>query len=89
MGSLLNESISSCLSSISLIGAFADLSASDPDIALLEQSLRAYKMELEALALKDSHIAKYNERDITAASTTMELLRRTMASMIDLPLFLL
>lgn len=87
-GFLLNESISSCLSSISLIGAFADLSASDPDIALLEQSLRAYKMELEALALKDSHIAKYNERDITAASTTMELLRRTIASMIDLPLFL-
>ncbi|KAJ8661867.1 hypothetical protein O0I10_002196 [Lichtheimia ornata] len=72
----------------SLIGAFADLSTSDPDIALLEQSLRAYKMELEALSLKDSHIAKYNERDITAASTTMELLRRTMASMIDLPLFL-
>lgn len=40
------------------------------------------------MALKDIHIAKYNEKEITAASTTIELVRRTVASLIDLPLFL-
>ncbi|KAI9490434.1 hypothetical protein BDB00DRAFT_837821 [Zychaea mexicana] len=72
----------------SLINAVNDLSQTDQDISLLKQSLRSYKLELDALALKDVHIAKYNEKDITAASTTIELLRRTLASLIDLPLFL-
>ncbi|KAG0164686.1 hypothetical protein DFQ28_008366 [Apophysomyces sp. BC1034] len=71
----------------SLINAITRLSQKKPEIATLQQSLRAYKLELEALALKDSHIAKYN-KNITAMSTTVALLRRTFASLIDLPLFL-
>lgn len=72
----------------SLIRAIDELSQEDKEVALLQQSLRAYKLELDALRLKDSHIAKYNEKDITAASTTVQLLQRTLASLIDLPLFL-
>ncbi|KAI8337972.1 hypothetical protein BC941DRAFT_351881 [Chlamydoabsidia padenii] len=72
----------------SLIDCMTEIGAKDPSIATLQHSLRVYKMELEDLTLKDSHIANYNEKNITAASTTIELLRRTLASLIDLPLFL-
>lgn len=65
-----------------------EIGAKDPSIATLQHSLRVYKMELEDLRLKDSHIANYNEKNITAASTTVELLRRTLTSLLDLPLFL-
>lgn len=64
------------------------LKESDVEIAKLQKSLVAYKLELEALLLKDTQIAKYNEKNITAISTTMELLQRTLASLVDLPLFL-
>ncbi|KAI9019339.1 hypothetical protein CLU79DRAFT_758333 [Phycomyces nitens] len=72
----------------SLICAITDLSKDKPEIAQLQESLRVYKLELEALALKDSHIANYSEKDITKVTTTIELLRRTLASLLDLPLFL-
>ncbi|KAF7728861.1 hypothetical protein EC973_005487 [Apophysomyces ossiformis] len=71
----------------SLINALSQLSQSKKEIAKLQQSLRAYRLELNALALKDYHIAKYN-KDITATSTTIALLRRIFISLIDLPLFL-
>ncbi|KAI8143565.1 hypothetical protein BJV82DRAFT_514853 [Fennellomyces sp. T-0311] len=71
-----------------LINGINDLSQDDQEIATLKQSLRSYKLELDALKLRDVHIAKYNEKEITAASTTIELLRRTLASLVDLPLFL-
>lgn len=71
----------------SLIKAIDELSREDKELALLQQSLRAYKLELDALSLRDTHIAKYNEKEITAASTTIELLRRTLGCLIDLPLF--
>ncbi|CAO3648371.1 unnamed protein product [Mucor hiemalis] len=72
----------------SLINAMNTLKDSDVEIAKLQKSLVAYKLELEALLLKDTQIAKYNEKNITAISTTMELLHRTLASLVDLPLFL-
>ncbi|KAI9318715.1 hypothetical protein BX666DRAFT_2018683 [Dichotomocladium elegans] len=72
----------------SLIKVFDDLASKDGEIAMLKESLRAYKMELEALQLKDSHIARYNEKEINAWSTTMELVRRTLVCVMDLPLFL-
>lgn len=64
------------------------LGKDDIEIANLQKSLVAYKLELESLALKDTQIAKYNEKNITAISTTLELLKRTLASLVDLPLFL-
>ncbi|CAO3599063.1 unnamed protein product [Absidia cylindrospora] len=72
----------------SLIDCMTQIGAKDSAIAILQHSLRVYKMELEDLQLKDSHIANYNEKNITAASTTVELLRHTVASLVDLPLFL-
>ncbi|KAI8379761.1 uncharacterized protein BYT42DRAFT_569929 [Radiomyces spectabilis] len=72
----------------SLINAMIDLGKKTPEVESLQHSLKIYKLELDLLGLKDSHIAKYNEKNITAASTTIELLRRTVASLIDLPLFL-
>ncbi|CAO3683443.1 unnamed protein product [Rhizopus microsporus] len=72
----------------SLINAMNTLAKEDVEMAKLQKSLVVYKLELESLLLKDSHIAKYNEKEITAISTTVELLRRTAASLIDLPLFL-
>ncbi|KAG0742132.1 hypothetical protein G6F57_008042 [Rhizopus arrhizus] len=59
----------------------------DVEIAKLQKSLVVYKLELESLLLKDNHIAKYNEKEITPISTTIELLHRTAACLIDLPLF--
>lgn len=64
------------------------LGEKEVEIAKLQKSLVIYKLELEDLLLKDSQIAKYNEKDITAISTTLQLLQRTVASLIDLPLFL-
>ncbi|KAI9304352.1 hypothetical protein BJ944DRAFT_266983 [Cunninghamella echinulata] len=72
----------------SLIDSFTELGEKDPEVATLKDSLLVYKLELEELGLSDSHIANYNEKNITAASTTIELLRRTLLSLIDLPLFL-
>ncbi|KAI8334851.1 hypothetical protein EDC96DRAFT_525250 [Choanephora cucurbitarum] len=72
----------------SLINAMNALAEKDIEIARLQKSLIAYKLELESLSLKDSQIAKYNEKEITAITTTVQLLKRTAASLIDLPLFL-
>ncbi|KAI7892054.1 uncharacterized protein EV154DRAFT_506158 [Mucor mucedo] len=72
----------------SLINAMHTLAEKDVEIAKLAKSLVVYKLELDALLLKDSQIAKYNEKNITALSTTVELLHRTLSSLIDLPLFL-
>lgn len=72
----------------SLINAMNALKESDVEIAKLQKSLVAYKLELEALLSKDTQIAKYNEKNITAISTTVELLQRTLLSLVDLPLFL-
>lgn len=82
---LMNDYISV---SQSLINAMVTLGEKDVEIAKLLKSLVIYKMELEDLLLKDSQIAKYNEKEITAISTTVQLLHRTAASLIDLPLFL-
>ncbi|KAL9550985.1 hypothetical protein PS6_005230 [Mucor atramentarius] len=72
----------------SLINAMYTLGEKDVEIAKLQKSLVVYKLELESLLLKDAQIAKYNEKNITAISTTIQLLQRTAASLIDLPLFL-
>jgi hypothetical protein len=72
----------------SLINAFITLGKDDVEIQKLQASLVIYKYELEALLLKDSQIAKYNEKNITAVATTVDLLKRTAASLLDLPLFL-
>ncbi|KAI7905363.1 uncharacterized protein BX663DRAFT_583279 [Cokeromyces recurvatus] len=58
------------------------------DYVPITQSLITYKLELESLLLKDTQIAKYNEKNITAITTTIDLLKQTVASLIDLPLFL-
>ncbi|KAI9253587.1 hypothetical protein BY458DRAFT_521624 [Sporodiniella umbellata] len=71
----------------SLINGMNTLMKEDVQLAKLQKSLVVYKLELESLSLIDSHIAKYNEKEITAVSTTVELMRRTAASLIDLPLF--
>ncbi|KAI7865526.1 hypothetical protein BDF14DRAFT_1883474 [Spinellus fusiger] len=72
----------------SLITALTEHAKHTPDIARLQESLRVYKLELTALSLTDAHIAHYTERDITPFATTVRLLRRAAASLIDLPLFL-
>lgn len=72
----------------SLINAMNTLGKKDVEIEKLEKSLVVYKLELDSLLLKDTQIAKYNEKNITALSTSIELLQRTVASLIDLPLFL-
>ncbi|KAI9339142.1 hypothetical protein BD770DRAFT_331160 [Pilaira anomala] len=72
----------------SLIHAMTTLGEQDVEIAKLQKSLVIYKLELESLMLKDTQIAKYNQKNITAISTTVQLLRRTLSSLIDLPLFL-
>ncbi|KAI8967002.1 hypothetical protein BDF20DRAFT_902831 [Mycotypha africana] len=71
-----------------LIDAFVTLGEHNTEIAKLRNSLVAYKLELADLLLKDTQIAKYSEKDITAISTTLQLLQRTILSLIDLPLFL-
>ncbi|KAI9468459.1 MAG: hypothetical protein EXX96DRAFT_590697 [Benjaminiella poitrasii] len=72
----------------SLIHAMDRLAQKDIKIAQLQKSLVTYKLELESLSLKDAQIAKYNEKNITAIATTIDLLKRTTTNLVDLPLFL-
>ncbi|KAI8065526.1 hypothetical protein BC940DRAFT_304322 [Gongronella butleri] len=71
----------------SLINSFATLGSEDKNVMKLQESLLAYKLELDDLLLMDSHIANYNEKEITKVSTSINLLRRTAASLGDLLLF--
>ncbi|ORX51931.1 hypothetical protein DM01DRAFT_1323805 [Hesseltinella vesiculosa] len=71
----------------SLINSFVTLGMEDKYVIKLQESLLAYKLELDDLLLMDSHIANYNEKNITKAATSINLLRQTAASLVDLLLF--
>ncbi|KAI8997419.1 hypothetical protein BDB01DRAFT_771062 [Pilobolus umbonatus] len=69
----------------SLINAMNTLAKEDEEVARLQKSLIIYKLELEQLRLKDGQIAKYDENDITAITTTIDLIQKTLLSLAELP----
>jgi glycerol-3-phosphate O-acyltransferase/dihydroxyacetone phosphate acyltransferase len=71
-----------------LINALHNWAQKDEGVKELQLNLDEYRKSLNSLKLRDQHIAKYDEETITAISTIADLIKMSLLSLIDLPLFL-